>query len=90
MTFRHGLGAGLTMAGIERLPTTAAGLAATLRRMWNSIPDSGGTDTRPDKAAVVGPGDGGPPVPARGGRTFTVESAATRRSVTASLRMTPS
>jgi hypothetical protein len=54
MTFRYFLGAGLTMAGIERLPATAAGLGATLRRMWNSIPDSSGNDTRPDKAAVVG------------------------------------
>jgi hypothetical protein len=45
LVFHYGLGAGLTMAGIERLPTTAAGLGATLRRMWNSIPD---------KAAVVG------------------------------------
>jgi hypothetical protein len=45
MTFRYGFGAGLTMAGVERLPVTAAGLGATLRRMWNSIPD---------KAAVVG------------------------------------
>jgi hypothetical protein len=54
MTFRYGPGAGLTMAGIERLPGTAAGLGAALRRMWNSIPDSGGTDTRPDKAAILG------------------------------------
>jgi hypothetical protein len=45
MTFRYGPGAGLTMAGIERLPATRAGLGATLRRMWDSIPD---------RAAVVG------------------------------------
>lgn len=45
MTLRYGPGAGLTMAGVERLPTTAAGLGAILRRMWNSIPD---------KAAEVG------------------------------------
>jgi hypothetical protein len=54
MTFRYGLGAGLTMTGIKQLPATAAGLGATLRRMWNSIPDADGTDARPDKAAVVG------------------------------------
>jgi hypothetical protein len=43
MTFRYGPGYKLTMARIERLPTTAAGLDMTLRRMWNSIPDKAGT-----------------------------------------------
>lgn len=54
MTFRYGPGTGLTMAEVVRLPTSAARLGATLRRMWNSIPASGGTDTRPDKAGAVG------------------------------------
>jgi hypothetical protein len=54
ISFRYGPGAGLTMAGVERLPTTAAGLGARLRRIWNSIPGSGGTGARPDKEAVVG------------------------------------
>jgi hypothetical protein len=54
MTFRYSPGYKLTMAGIERLPTTAAGLDMTLRRMWNSIPDKGGTDGVPDKAGTVG------------------------------------
>jgi len=37
----------LTMAGLRRLPTTAAGLSVVLRRMWNS-------DSDPDKTAFVG------------------------------------
>jgi hypothetical protein len=47
MTFRYGPGYRLTLAGIERLPATAAGLGTTLRRMWNSIAEK-------DRAGVVG------------------------------------